>query len=406
MKRVHHDEDLRERARQAICAVADALIREPESNGLRIPANKEGVFAGLLPAYVDAAGLFPGGADACARLIDRWIDVVEKQRLPGLFAGWAGIGWMTAHLDVEDDFVSEHVERFLASALQDWPARQGYDLITGLVGTGVFFVERLPAERSAIGLGLLLDALHEIAVDADGGATTWFTSPEHLPRWQQERAPNGYFNLGVAHGVPGVCWVLGKLCAEGIQVDRAATLLRRALRWVRLQQPNPWIAELPSWIAPGIDRVPNRRIAWCYGPLGAAAVTLAAARTIRDRESADWAHTLALACAEVAPEDAQIMDGGLCHGAAGNAQVFQRLYLNTGDARFRAAAHKWLRTTLNYRRLGKGIGGYQMWGDLGGNRQGWVDDASFLSGSSGVGLALLGAVTDVEPTWDRLMLLS
>ena len=266
-------------------------------------------------------------------------------------------------------------------------------------------MERLPAESAVRGLILILAALETTAMDTDEG-TTWFTAPEFLPAWQREHAPNGYFNLGVAHGVPGVCWLLARLCRAGIKPDRAESLLRASLRWLCSTQSNPDRAELPSWIAPGADREPNRRMAWCYGPLGASAVVLEAARAIRDEESMDWARTLALACAGVPPENARIQDAGLCHGAAGNAQIFQRLYRNTGEEEFRAAALRWIQATLNYRRPGEGVGGYRMWGEVGEKRQGWLDDASFLTGSGGVGLALLSAVTEVEPKWDRLLLLS
>ena len=152
--------------------------------------------------------------------------------------------------------------------------------------------------------------------------------------------------------------------------------------------------------------MPNRRMAWCYGPLGASAVALEAAKVIGDDEGIEWARTLALACAAIPPDEAGIRDAGLCHGAAGNAQIFYRLARNNEDRLFREAAASWIEATLAYRRPGEGVGGYRMWGDVGGNKQGWVDDASFLTGSAGVGLTLLAAVTDIEPKWDRLLLLS
>ncbi len=337
--------------------------------------------------------------------MDHCLDLKALRRSLSLFGGWAGLGWMTSHLGADDDFVGTHADQLLAATLPEWPRRQGFDLISGLVGAGVHFVERLPAERAKRGLGLVLDALETTAVQTNCGIT-WFTAPEFLPPWQRERAPNGYYNVGVAHGVPGVCWLLAKLCAARVEPARAESLLRRTFGWLRSCQPEPHRAELPSWIAPGVNREPNRRMAWCYGPLGASAVTLEAAKAIGDPETEDWARTLALACAGVPPEEARIQDAGLCHGAAGNAQIFYRLARNNEDPKFREAADAWFRATLDYQKPGEGIGGYRMWGDVGDNRQGWVDDATFLTGSAGVGLALLAATTDIEPNWDRLLLLS
>ena len=362
-------------------------------------------FAGLFHAYADIAGVIPDGMETCSTFVQHCLDRKTHPQNLSLYGGWAGLGWTSSHLDADDDFVGVHADRLLTQALGDWPASRGYDLISGLVGTGVFFMERLPSESAVRGLILVLGALEATAMDTDEG-TTWFTAPEFLPAWQREHAPNGYFNLGVAHGVPGVCWLLAKLCRAGIERDRAEPLLQASLRWVRSTQPDPGSAELPSWIARGVDRKPSRRMAWCYGPLGASAVALEAAKAIGDRETEDWARTLALACAGVRPEEARIQDAGLCHGAAGNAQIFYRLARNNEDAKFREAAAAWFCATLDYRKAGQGIGGYRMWGDVGEDRQGWVDDATFLTGSGGVGLALLAATTDIEPNWDRLLLLS
>jgi len=362
-------------------------------------------FWGLFHAYADEAGVITDGFETCSAIVDRCIDLQVKRRALSLYSGWAGLGWMTTHLNAEEDSVAVQLDRLLDASLKNWPRRQGYDLIGGLVGVGVYFVERLPIESAKRGLELVLDRLQEEAVELEEGIT-WITAPEFLPRWQRERAPNGYYNLGVAHGVPGVCWLLAKVCEAGIEVARAERLLRRSLRWLRSNQPDPERAELPSWIAPGVDRQPNRRMAWCYGPLGAAAVTLQAANAICDRESIHWARSLALACAAVPPDQAQVRDAGLCHGAAGNAQIFYRLARNEGDAEFREGASAWFRATLNHRRAGEGVGGYRMWGDLGNDRLGWLNDGSFLTGSAGVGLALLAGFSEIEPKWDRLLLLS
>lgn len=361
--------------------------------------------AGLFHAHAAVAGIVPDGMQTCAALVEQGLDRATRWNVPGLYGGWAGLGWITTHLHADDDFVASHADRVLTAALTTWPASVGYDLIRGLVGVGVYFLERIPRGSAIRGLTMVLDTLEATTSDSDRG-TTWFTRAEFLPEWQRERAPNGYFNVGVAHGVPGVCWLLGKMCRAGVGRDRAEPLLMRSLRWVRSVQPDPSRAEMPSWIAQGARKDPGRRMAWCYGPLGASAVVLEAARAIGDEQTADWARTLALACARVLPGEARIHDAGLCHGAAGNAHMFHRLHLATGEEVFRRAALRWFNTTLEFRRPGEGIGGYRMWGEVAGNRQGWLEDGSFLSGTGGVGLALLSAVTDAEPTWDRLLLLS
>ncbi len=366
---------------------------------------RRGFFEALLHASADES---EAGIEAASQVVEAALDRFRFSDHVALHGGWAGLGWVCAHLgaeDAEDEFVCEHADRVLHGALKEWGPERSYDLIGGLVGIGVYFLERLPREKAARGLRAVLDALEKASTGTRKGMT-WFTPAGSLPPWQRRKAPNGYYNLGVAHGVPGVLWLLARLTGVGIGADRAGALLRGGLAWMCEQQPDPDRPELPSWIAPGVPREENRRLAWCYGPLGAGAVVWEAAGAVGDDRAADWARRLVLACARVPPDRALVRDASLCHGAAGNAHIFHRLWRRTGDARFRDAARSWVGATLASWRPGEGVGGFRMWGDLGENRQGWVDDASFLSGSAGVGLALRAAATDREPEWDRLLLLS
>lgn len=362
------------------------------------------VFRALFAAYAGRSGIVEGGMEKAGRIVDSHLDRLIGPGSLALYRGWAGVGWLCSHLEADDESVAEHADRVLLSALDRWPRHAGYDLISGLVGVGVFFLERLPDRAARGGLVRILEELERTAVEVEDGVS-WFTEPALLPEWQRKRAPRGYYNLGVAHGVPGVMWLLGKLCAHGVEADRASVLLRGSIRWLLAVHPHPETPDLPSWVSPGVAREPNQRMAWCYGPLGAAAVVWEAAREGGDGAAEEWARTVAVACTEVAPSESRNHDAGLCHGAAGNAHIFGRLYRRTGDVRFRKAALGWFANTLAYYRPGVGIGGFRAWADVNGG-QGFVDDASFLSGSAGIGLALLGAITDTDPAWDRLLLLS
>jgi len=74
-----------------------------------------------------------------------------------------------------------------------------------------------------------------------------------------------------------------------------------------------------------------------------------------------------------------VVGAGFCHGAIGLAHIFNRLYQANGEPVFREAARRWF---------------------------GHVLDESQLEGAAGIGLALLAAMTPLEPRWDRLFLLS
>jgi len=58
------------------------------------------------------------------------------------------------------------------------------------------------------------------------------------------------------------------------------------------------------------------------------------------------------------------------------------------------------------RRPGEGVAGFQSWRPDEEGTLGWRDEKGVLTGAAGVALALLGAVTPLEPQWDRVLLTS
>ena len=94
---------------------------------------------------------------------------------------------------------------------------------------------------------------------------------------------------------------------------------------------------------------------------------------------------------------------GIGFGPAGYAQIFARLYRQTGRPVFRRAAGREILRLLEMRAPGMGVGGFFSV-DLAGRPRG--QDLSLLGGASGIGLVLLGAATEVDPLCDRFFLLS
>ena len=97
----------------------------------------------------------------------------------------------------------------------------------------------------------------------------------------------------------------------------------------------------------------------------------------------------------------------MCHGAAGLAHVFNRLFQATGDESFLMAARYWFERTLELRRPGEGIAGFSAYRPPNdGQEEYWDDQVGILEGAAGIALALLAATTEIEPEWDRMLLLS
>ena len=123
----------------------------------------------------------------------------------GLFGGASGAGWALAHISDQGaaDEILEAVDAALVGLLdvERWTA--DYDLIGGLVGYGVYFLERVansPAPAARRGLARVVDHLLAASERSEDGLA-WLTAPERLSADQRERSPGGYFNceIGRAH---------------------------------------------------------------------------------------------------------------------------------------------------------------------------------------------------------------
>jgi len=277
----------------------------------------------------------------------------------------------------------------------------GTDLVAALLTFFAVGVAGRPADPGhQYGHGKA-EHLAALAEEAPAGIT-WFTSPELLTSEQREVAPRGYYNLGVSHGVPAVIAVLAATAAAGVETARLESLASRAVAWLLAQEQDPALGSLfPNWLGERI--APHRsRLAWCYGDAGIAAALLTAGRAAG---RADWereALRIARQAASRPPDAGLVLDAGLCHGAAGIGHLFNRLSQATGDEVLKAAAHAWLGRVLTLRQPGQGVGGFLAWAA---SRGGWQDDPGLLTGAAGAGLALLAAVSSVEPSWDRVLLI-
>src|SRR5262249_23509651 len=151
--------------------------------------------------------------------------------------------------------------------LLDRPTLQiEYDLVRGLVGLGVYALARLRQPRAQDCLGKIVDHLNKRAVRTAGGIA-WWTLPGELPEQRRAAYPNGYHDLGVAHGVPGVVAFLAEAAAD-LATRTTSELLYGTVPWLLNQKlPNSRAPLFPYCVGESVDPKPAR-LAWCYGDLG------------------------------------------------------------------------------------------------------------------------------------------
>lgn len=408
-----HDDE--EAAWRAIRAIAEDLPRADPPNR---PAPAAGISGpALFFAYLAEATGESGAAELAVAYLDRAREgIAEHPSSPTLYGGFPGVAWTMEHLhgrllDNDDGGRDEptEVDTALLQMLRSSARILEYDLISGLVGIGVYAVEALPRPAARECLELVVKRLDILRERSDRDSITWFTPPGLLPSHQRKEATEGYYNLGVAHGVPGVCSLLAAICALDVARERAQTLLDGAVRWILAQRHSDSPGScFPNWIPKGGELLVRRpRLAWCYGDLGIAAALTSVASRAKESEWLDRGLEIARSASRCRRDNVGVWDAGLCHGAAGVAHLFNRIYQATNEIAVGDAAVRWFEHCLSMRTDGVGVGGFSMLDPV--RRDGrshWRSDSSFLTGSSGVGLALLAAVSCRPSAWDSVMLIA
>lgn len=350
--------------------------------------------------------------EVASALLEQAFDITsEGTSSISFFDGFPGVAWAAQHFQQVvygevDDSMLEDVDQILCRHIGILGKGTDYDLVSGLVGMGAYLRDRLPSPEAVEGLSSIVDLLDEMAEEREPGLA-WRTEREKVPQRQMADAPFGYFNLGVAHGSPGVVGLLASLIGTEINQAKVGRLLDGAVNWIlaqRLPRADPSL--MPYNIPLTEGNINSSRLAWCYGDPGVALVLWEAAKALRSTELEKAALDMADSMVAIPPEQAKINDTSVCHGSAGMAHICNRLYQATGRESYAVAARYWLRDTLDKRVPDQGLCGYMSFSPAILEGVDWVADPGILTGVVGVGLVLLAAVSAIEPRWDKHLLMS
>jgi lantibiotic biosynthesis protein len=377
---------LADEAARAAHAIAVAVAAEPPRDAS--PADRTVFWAYASHAFDEPFA----NASYDAALADLIAELRGGIAYPALYGGLAGLGWALCHvIDGDAEPALSVIDEALVALLSIEPWNGPADLVQGLVGYGVYFLERIahaPAPIARDGLERVVAHLARSAIRSDAGVT-WLTAFDLMPAHYQPEWPDGHYDCGVAHGVPGVIALLSRAARIADAPAGTHALRDDAVRWMVAQRCAA--TGFPAMVYPGRPAA-RARTAWCYGDPGVASALW------------DVAPQLALDIARStvgrSAEECGVRDAGLCHGSLGLAHLYNRFYQASGDRTFASAARTWFEYALAARRS-DGIAGFPAWR---GDAKTYQPIENVLEGAMGVALALLAAIKPDEPCWDRLLL--
>lgn len=433
------DEELRIEAQRLLLEVAQRL-REPGAveaiadlanaqagNPQRRHWLPESVGSGplsvaLLFAHMDRCFPHDGWASAAHHQLEqavRRIEAIERfeRCADGVITGIAGMCFTTYYmangthryarlLAKLDSLLIERVSRDLglldsAGGRISWT---DFDLIGGLSGICRYLLLRRHCPEAVAVLHDGLDHLIFLSHRLDS-SPGYFTPVELLPtHLHRELYPCGYTDCGLAHGVPGPLATLALATTAGVDRPGQHDSIRHLASWICEQRcDDEWGPNWPMGVGRGQpDKRYPVRSAWCYGPPGVAVALRHAAEALGDGGLRQLSIQAFEAVANRPPQVRGIFSPIICHGVAGVLQATLRC-VNSGHVRSRALvvfANRLVQDLVRGFDSDAPLGFRDIDGDL------RIDSPAFLDGAAGVVMALLAATSDVEPAWDRLLLLS
>ncbi|UBU18227.1 lanthionine synthetase C family protein [Nonomuraea gerenzanensis] len=330
----------------------------------------------------------------------------------GLFGGLSGLAFATVSLSRDgaryrrllaalDDALAPRaaaVGALLSGIAEPGPVST-FDLISGAAGLGAYLLTHDPHGL----LPRILGGLVTLARQQEPPA--WMT-PSHLlgDRTMARLHPHGVLDCGLAHGIPGPLTVLSLALRAGVEVPGQAEAIRRISDWLVLHRVRDggetgWPAIVALTNDGGAGPPASSRTAWCYGTPGVARALWLAAQALDDEDLGELALHAMDAVLRRPVRLRGIASPTFCHGVSGLLHVVLRFADDTGL--FREAVAGLVDELLAAYQPNRPLAYASL--EPEGHR---VDRAGILDGAAGVALVLLAAATGVEPTWDRLFLLS
>lgn len=293
-------------------------------------------------------------------------------------------------------------------------AAQWYDVIVGISGGGRYFLSNSNQEEARETLKIILTELIEttIPIEIQGHQVPgWFISRSvQFLEKDRQLYPNGNFNLGLAHGIPGPLSLLSLSLLKGVKVkgqeEAMQLIIEWILRWKQEDEFGPyWYDRISFEEEVGlVESFPHRRReAWCYGTPGVARSLYLAGKALNDTSLKKLAND-AFKAVHARPEKLKDLNSPtFCHGMAGLLQMTWVMARDTGDQKYQDELEKWL-DRLHQRFDSSLPFGYQ---DLEPTTVGYrgLNKAGLLEGVSGIALTLLTVGSLGERAWDQAFLI-
>lgn len=387
-----------------IHAIADCLNNNLSDN-LDLMEGKAGI--ALFWAYYSR---YNKSFDLGEKIIPILKEIIKghgKGNLPPTFAGGiAGIGWTIEHLkqnnfiELDTDSILINIDDFLYPFMIKYVQDGNYDFLHGALGLGLYFLSRKSNPKALKYISNLIDELIKKGEKQSKGIA-WISIMPTDPR-------RTCYDLGLSHGIASLIVILSRFFEAKINCDVVKVLIEGAVNFLlskKRDSPNSRYV-FPGWIEDTeMQDAYGGRLAWCYYDLGISMALLQASKILKNEFWQKEALSLLINTTKITGwKESGISDASLCHGTAGIGHIYNRAYKYFHLPLFKNSSNYWFDQCLKIASYEDGLAGFKTFKP---SKYGGIqNDVSFIEGIAGIGLAMISAVSDRDPCWDRALLLS
>jgi len=349
------------------------------------------------------------GEESLIRIIEK---INDGNKNATYSSGLAGVGWVLNHLNDQefieldcDDLLS-NIDDYLFIALKICTEKKDFDFLHGALGIAFYFTQRYLStkqdslrENYKLYIDFFVDQLTKNAIYEKNGVK-WLSKVK-----SRDVEFDGY-NLSISHGMSSIILLLTKLSkidtfkATCLPLVKASTNYLLSNQIPKDQNSN---SLFPSWILENGDTDKNSRLGWCYGDFSIGLVAMGVSEVLKDTILQQKAlHILEHTTTRKEKSNTKVVDASLCHGAFGNAQIYNSINTKSKDMLYKDASTYWIDYGLHMSSHKDGFAGFKQWY---GEPDGWQPKASLLEGVSGIGLSIIDYLSEQPNYWDKCLLI-
>ncbi|UCS92403.1 lanthionine synthetase C family protein [Echinicola marina] len=344
--------------------------------------------------------------EQCYNMLCEVLDYVEQEELDYSFAnGIAGIGWLIEYISknelmgLNSDILLEEFDEILFLELKKMCEIGNFDFLHGALGLGLYFLKRRENELTSNALSLIVQSLYFYS-ETNNEVVSW-------KNWQnRNRQEDEMYNLGIAHGIPAIIFILSNILDRGLEKDKVKKLLSGGTKFLlnNSLDHSHFGFYFPHSL-PFDKYKDSSRLAWCYGDLSVGLSLWEVTKKSDFEYVKPFLLELFLFSSQRRDMKTNyINDGCLCHGTSGLAIIFNKLYNESGIKEFNDSSNFWINKTLDLRILDDSYSRYRFLESQLTKR--WSYKPGVLDGLAGIGLTYISKLNPDQScnSWTELIL--